>query len=172
MTAYLTSKQKKHKNKPNDLLPLFALHSNSTKFLFPEVTKSGHKMKLFSWKIEEILICLEVDFIPLVFLVHNKNMLCFLWMSKRSAVGFGVSSPLRAALIASHCGTTSPRAPYAYSTKPSNAFTDPWYVPIYHQTNITHIIKNVHQKAQKLYRDVEKYLWIAHVEKVDSASWV
>lgn len=33
------------------------------------------------------------------------------------------------------------------------------------------LIKNVHQKVQKIYTDVEKYLWIAHVQKVDSASW-
>lgn len=32
------------------------------------------------------------------------------------------------------------------------------------------LIKNVHQKVQKIYTDVEKYLWIAHVQKVDSAS--
>lgn len=40
MKAYLTSKQRKS-NKPNDLLPLFALHSNFTKIPFPKVTKSA-----------------------------------------------------------------------------------------------------------------------------------
>lgn len=32
------------------------------------------------------------------------------------------------------------------------------------------MVKNVHRKPPKLYTHLEKYLWIARVEKVDSAS--